>query len=235
MARPEKIRRIGSLDVIEIPGQPAAPCVVFFHGYGADATDLVPLANVISTPPGTRWLFPNGTLQIPLGPHFYGRAWFPIDIEALERARMEGTHRDLSGHTPPGMKKLREQFNEMLAALKIPISQVVLGGFSQGAMLATYLAVTAGESPKGLIIMSGNLVDEPILKEKARNRAGLSFYQSHGEHDDLLGIDGARRLEKILNEAGLSGKLQSFSGGHEIPQEVIHGINNYLRGVFKKQ
>ncbi|MDZ4676755.1 MAG: esterase [Oligoflexia bacterium] len=233
MARPSKMRKIGSLEVIEIPGQPKSPCIVFFHGYGADATDLVPLANVISAPPGTTWLFPNGTMEVELGPHFSARAWFPIDIEALDRARAEGTHRDLSNTTPPGIKQAREKVFEMLKTLNIPLSQVIFGGFSQGAMLATALTLYAPEPPKGLIIMSGALLDGKIWAEKAKNRTGLSFYQSHGTRDDLLGLQGAQALEKTLLDAGLKGKLQTFSGGHEIPQEVLHGVNNYLRGLPK--
>jgi phospholipase/carboxylesterase len=233
MARPSKMRKIGSLDVIEIPGVPQAPCIIFFHGYGADATDLVPLANVISAPQGTTWLFPNGTMEVPLGPHFSARGWFPIDIEALERARLEGTHRDLSNTTPPGMKQTREKVFDMLNTLKIPVSNVIFGGFSQGAMLATALTLFSPQPPKGLIIMSGALLDSKVWAEKAKARAGLSFYQSHGLHDDILGVQGAYALEKTLSEAGLKGKLQTFSGGHEIPQEVIHGINNYLRGILR--
>lgn len=234
MARPSKMRRIGDLDIIEIPGQPGAPCIVFLHGYGADATDLVPLANVMAVPPGTTWLFPNGTLQVPIGPHVYGRGWFPIDIEALQRAQMAGTHRDLSGQTMPGLKKFKESLLGTLAQLKIPFGDVVLAGFSQGAMMAAGLAITAPEKPRGLILLSSNLIDQVQLKDKAKNRAGLTFYQSHGQYDDLLSLEGAQKLESLLTEAGLIGKLQVFPGGHEIPPEVIHGMNNYLRGLFKK-
>src|SRR4051812_25395925 len=148
MARPLPMKKIGPMEAIEIPGQPGGPCYVVFHGYGADASDLVPLANVIWAPPGTTWFFPNGNLKVPIGPHVYGRGWFELDIEALEEARRTGTHRDLTNYTPPGLKRLRDAVNEMLKSRDILMSQTVFGGFSQGAMLATSLALHAQESPK---------------------------------------------------------------------------------------
>ena len=102
-------RKIGNLDCIEIPGTENAPVIVVMHGYGADCLDLLPMARILETPPGTRFLFPNGPMAVPIGPHVTGRAWFEIDIEALEKARMEGTHRDLSNSTPKGMKDAKHE------------------------------------------------------------------------------------------------------------------------------
>jgi phospholipase/carboxylesterase len=153
-------KKIANLEFIEKPGQPGGPCIVFFHGYGADASDLASLSSMIQTPKGTTWLFPEGVLDIQLGSHFTGRAWFPIDMVAIEKARLEGKHRDLSKETPPGLKKIKEQFFEVLSQLKIPIENVILGGFSQGTMLTTYLTLNAPAAPKGLIVMSGALLDE---------------------------------------------------------------------------
>lgn len=232
LMRSLKMKRIGALDAIEIPGQPGGHLMVICHGYGADASDLVPLANVWSVPQGTTWLFPNGPIEVPLGPHMTGRAWFDIDVEALEQARKMGTHRDLSNATPSGMKQAREKLIAMVEATKIPWSKVILGGFSQGAMLATMTSFYAPENPKGLIILSGALLDQNTWKEKAKARAGLPYYQSHGTFDDLLALDGAQKLEKVLRDAGLKGALQTFEGAHEIPQDVIAGVNQFLKKLF---
>ncbi len=234
MPKQREMLKIGPLEALEAPGQPGGPTIICLHGYGASAYDLYPLHHEMQAPPGTRWIFPNGHLKVPIGMHVYGRAWFPIDIEALEQAQKMGTHRDLSVTTPPGVKDAREKIQELIAELKIPFSQTILMGFSQGAMLATSITLYAKENPKGLVLMSGALLDGKNWAEKAKAHAGLTFYQSHGEHDEILSIQGGRQLEKVLQDGGLKGKLQTFSGGHDIPLEVLHGASNYLKGLFRQ-
>ena len=223
------MKRLGPVEVLEIPGSPTGPTVIVFHGYGADATDLYSLGSVIKGPPGTNWVFPNGILNAEFQGGNYGRAWFPLDVQALEESRATGTHRDFSQATPSGLKKAREAALEMLAATKKPLSKILLMGFSQGAMLATDMAVRAPEKLAGLVIFSGNLLDEKLWGEKAQSKPGMTFYQSHGTYDDLLSLSGAQRLEKVLTGAGWQGRLQIFNGGHEIPQEVIYQAAQYVK------
>ena len=49
--------------------------VIFFHGFGADAYDLKSLSEVLSTKNPSRWVFPQGILEVPIGPGWTGRAW----------------------------------------------------------------------------------------------------------------------------------------------------------------
>jgi phospholipase/carboxylesterase len=232
MSKARPLRKIGPLEAIEVPGIPGGYCVVMLHGYGADATDLVSLSQLLSAPPGTTWLFPNGPMKIS-GGGIFGRAWFPIDVAKLEEEMAQGIHMDMAKHTPPGLKAAREQVTQMLSEMKIPPAKTVFAGFSQGAMVATDLALKAAENPLGLVILSGNLINEDVWKQRATARAGLHFFQSHGLSDPILGFEFAQRLEKLLVGAGLKGQLLEFPGGHEIPQDVIYGLNAYFKQIMK--
>ena len=231
MNAPKPIRPIGPLEVIEVPGNPNGLNVVVLHGFGADANDLLPLAGVIKAPPGTNWYFPNGPLRIPLGPHFYGRAWFPIDMEALERAIAEGKHRDLSESAPPELKNSRQKVQEFMATQKLDVAKTVFMGFSQGAMLSVDLALDAKVNAKGLVILSGALLNRSDWEPKAKAHAGIPFVQTHGDRDELLAPEGAKALNKILVEGGLRGKLHVFSGGHEIPPNAISWVNEWFATI----
>jgi phospholipase/carboxylesterase len=161
-----------------------------------------------------------------------GRAWFEIPVDRLDEAMREGTHIDMASFTPPGMKQVRENALAMLDALKIPFSQTVLVGFSQGAMLAADLALRAPEKPMALVILSSNIINGDVWREKAKTKAGLPFFQSHGTRDPLLGYQYAQDLEKLLKDSGLRGQLVTFEGGHEVPQEVIYKLNQFLKSVM---
>lgn len=243
-----QLQRLGELDVLVQPASGAGLAgsgaglvgsgeglvVVMCHGFGADAHDLAPLAQVVQAPRGTTWLFPHAPIQVPLGPHVLGRAWFPIDMVALERAIQAGTHRDLSGERPPQLQRAGELIAGMLAALGVPWRRVVLAGFSQGAMVATALAVQAPEPPAGLAILSGTVIDEATLRAHAPARRGMPVFQSHGTHDPLLSSDAAERLHDLLAEAGLVGDLLLFRGEHEIPMAVLERLGAWLRGLRRE-
>ncbi|MCM2281313.1 MAG: serine esterase, partial [Bdellovibrionaceae bacterium] len=178
--------------------------------------------------------FPNGHLSVPIGGGFQGRAWFPLRVSELEAAIAAGEGVDLRKAAPPGLDQALAHGRKFLAALGVPLERVVLGGFSQGGMLATELALRAETGPAGLVILSGSLVDAENWARLAPNRKGLRFFQSHGTEDPVLRIEPARALERLLTEAGLDGMLYEFRGQHEIPMEVLRQLGSYLRGVLPR-
>lgn len=225
------MRQLGKIHCQEINHDDNAPWVIFFHGYGADANDLFSLGEIISTKKTFNWLFPNGYLEVPIGPGWTGRAWWNVDMMEIQRAAERGEHRDFSNDTPKGMDKAFELASEMIRQLKVPWNKVILGGFSQGAMLATELYLRAPEAPAGLIIMSGTLVHQEEWKKYAPHRAGRRFFQSHGELDPILGYKQAQKLETLLTQNGMKGSLMGFRGGHEIPMPVLTKIGTYLNSL----
>lgn len=224
------MRQLGKIHCEEINQDDNAPWVILFHGYGADCNDLRPLGEMISTKKTYNWLFPNGPLEVPIGPAWMGRAWWNIDMMEIQRAMETGTHRDFSNEAPKGMEKAVDAAFEMIRQMRVPWNQIILGGFSQGAMLATELYMRAPETPKGLVIMSGTLVNQDKLKALIPNRAGEKFFQSHGEADQVLGFKQAQKLETLLTQNGMKGSLMSFRGGHEIPAQVLTKIGEYING-----
>ncbi len=231
MSLPPLVRRLGGLDTLTVAGSADGLIIVMFHGFGADATDLAPLAEVVPTPPGTTWLFPNAPIQVPLGPHAVGRAWFPIDMVEMQAAIVAGRHRDLSTQTPPALAQSLQMATQMLIDYNAPLKRVVFAGFSQGAMLATAMALQAPESPAGLVILSGTLLDEQNWRRCAPQRRGLRFLQSHGQRDPLLDIKAAQKLHALLTDAGLEGQFIEFRGEHEIPPHVLREMASYLQQV----
>ena len=211
----------------DLDSSPPGKAIVFFHGFGANAMDLAPLATELYSRPGTAWYFPEGILEFPMGPGAVGRAWWEIDQQALEIALQSGSHRDLRTYSPPPAAP--DAARAAIDSLGLPRSSITLGGFSQGAMLATMLTMEQEESPEGLVILSGAFLDAENWSARAPRHAGLQFFQSHGTDDPLLSYNQARELEKLLRNSGLTGEFISFSGGHEIPTRVVKHLSEYLR------
>ena len=225
-------RKFGHVETLFVEGSADGPTVVLMHGFGADATDLASLAGSIQAPKGTNWVFPNGPLKIATSPHTEGRGWFPISISELERSMATGSGFDLSTIVPPGLKKSRELILGMIDAMKVPLDRLIIGGFSQGGMLATDVTLHLDAPPKGLAVLSGTLVNGEEWSKLAAKHAGFEFFQSHGKRDPILSFAMAQRLEAMLIKSGWKGKLQGFDGAHEIPFEVLIQLGAYIRRQF---
>ncbi len=223
------MKQLAGFDYVETVTAAAGKTVVLFHGYGADCHDLAPLAGVF--PPGlaARWVFANAPLTVAIGPHSTGRAWFPIDMAALEAAMMRGGHRDFSGETPPGFLEAAERAAAFVAALGVEPANLVVGGFSQGAMMATELALTMREAPGSLVVLSGALVTKVRWQEAlARRGPHLRVFQAHGRGDPVLSFRDAETLQSLLVGAGAKVTWSPFDGGHEIPESVLRGLAGFL-------
>lgn len=231
------MRKIGSLKTLEVHPSSApnngqdTQHFILFHGYGADAYDLQSLAEVITPKEPTHFLFPQGILEVPIGPGWTGRAWWNIDLAGIQMAAARGEPRDLSKESPASVPELRRKVMEAIESLGVPWDKIILGGFSQGAMLATDIFLNAPQAPKALVCLSGSLVNKEEWKKVVANRAGSPFFMCHGQQDPVLAIRGASQLETFLINAGLKGKLITFQGTHEIPMDMIKRLNEFLKGL----
>lgn len=227
------MRKLASIQCVEkASGGNEAPWIILFHGFGADAYDLSGLSDAFQTPLDCNWLFPQGLMEVPIGPGWTGRAWWPISLAAFEALQNQGKAADLSQVVPDGLPNARKKVMEMIDALKVPWENIVLGGFSQGAMLATDIYLHAPNKPRGLLALSGALINSTEWRTLAKNRAGDKFFQSHGVNDPVLSIRGAQQLETLLTQAGMKGRLFSFQGNHEINLDVVAKANDYLKEIL---
>lgn len=206
------------------------PVVVLMHGFGAPGTDLVPLGQVLHVPPGVRFVFPEAPVD--LGPMFAGgRAWWELDLEMLAR-RAQGERIDRSGDAPEALPALREAVLEVLEHVRDDLGaapdNIVLGGFSQGSMLACDVALHSDVPLAGLVLLSSTLINRAAWSEKAPLRRSLPIFQSHGRSDAVLGFEDAVALQALLSGAGCAVDFVAFDGGHDLPPPVLSGLSDFI-------
>ncbi|MBI3807507.1 MAG: esterase [Nitrospirae bacterium] len=207
------------------------PLIILLHGFGAPGDDLVPLADVLTVPVGTRFVFPEGPLSLSFGPSD-ARAWWLIDMARIAADQAAGRVRDRSQDIPKGLAPARET---MLAFLKevehtfgADPGKTVLGGFSQGAMLSCDVMLRTAQSYAGLVQLSGTLLAAQEWAPLLQKRKGLPVFQCHGTRDEILPYAGAEKLRDTLIHAGLSVEWHSFRGGHEIPRSVLQRMGPFI-------
>lgn len=231
-----RTERFGELTVRLVGGDDGdgggdGPLVVLLHGFGAPGTDLVPLARVMDVPQGTRFAFPEAPLELPAG-YGGGRAWWLLDMERLQRAMIAGTPRDLREEQPEGLKPAREKLtgtlDALVAALGVEDGSLILGGFSQGAMLSCDQVLHSDRPLGGLALLSGAYLNQDDWAPRFEARAGLPVFQSHGRRDPILAFAGAEHLRAAMEGAGWDVRFTAFGGAHEIPMDVLEGLATFI-------
>lgn len=220
------------------------PAVLLCHGFGAPGDDLVALARVVDAGRGVRWFFPEAPLALDLGYGMMGRAWWPIDMVRLQEMIARGRARDLAQETPEGLAEARAALEGCLAALEaergVRRDRLILGGFSQGAMITTEVCLHAEASPggaapfAGLAVLSGSMLCEDRWRPAAARGAlsGLRALVSHGRADPLLPFAGAEELRALLEQAGAEVEWVPHGGQHEIPYPVLERLAALVRRCF---
>ncbi|MDH5587223.1 MAG: phospholipase, partial [Nitrospirota bacterium] len=182
-----------------------------------------------------RFLFPAAPLNLDMG---FGdaKAWWMLDMERITQARAQGQWETLSQEIPRGLERARTLIYNLLTqateALSVPSGSLVIGGFSQGAMLSTDLALHSDIPLAGLALLSGTLIAKQEWLTRLPNRQGLPVFQSHGIDDPILSFSMAQQLRDHIQAAGLPVNWVEFHGGHEIPVQVLNGLGTFLHDVL---
>ncbi len=139
---------------------------------------------------------------------------------------------DLWRRDPPGLDVARGQVLDMLEQLLESTGtaphHLLLGGFSQGGILACDVAFRSEVPLGGLVVLSGAPVAETIWTHTLPARRSLPVFQSHGTDDPLLPFEAGQRLHQLMKAAGLTVDFAQFRGGHGVPPNVLERLNLFL-------
>jgi phospholipase/carboxylesterase len=209
-------------------GGAGPPTLVLLHGYGSSAEQWAPFTRTIRLPANGRFVFPQGpgVTSIPDGPAA-GRAWWRLGLAS--HIPPGGTLPDLSSTRPPELHDVASRVGGLIETVARGAGRpIFLGGYSQGAMVASELAFRTDTRVDALILLSGTLVDEASWEREFAKRRELPVFMSHGRSDPVLPFDIADRFRSKLQAAGLRVTWVPFDGGHEIPSVVVQRLNDFL-------
>ena len=212
--------------VVGPPPPTATTSIVLLHGFGAGGDDLVDLSRIVEAPAGVRWLFPEA--PIPLDKQGDSRAWWIIDVDRL----LKEPGVDRTSEVPEGLEPVRVLISGLIDQLeKDGTQKIILGGFSQGAMLALDVALHRARPVAGLALMSTTKINGAAWQERLERVRGVPTFLSHGKQDPLLPFAVAQTLRDDLSTAGAELDWLEFSGGHEIARPVFDGLSRLIKRV----
>ncbi len=222
----------GGIDCIVVDGGPSPSIpVIMCHGYGASGMDLAGLSAewihlIGDAASSLRFVFPEAPYTLEAEGMPDGHAWWPINMmrmmELIQAERVD----QLQGEEPPGISQATEEICGTIHAVKEDLGGAptswVLGGFSQGAMLAMNASLRGDfAAPSLLFQFSSNLICKPQWESELSKLKRTRVFQSHGTFDPILPFSGAQALHELLRRGEIAADFHSFPGPHTIDAESI--------------
>jgi phospholipase/carboxylesterase len=156
--------------------------LVLFHGRGADENDLFPLLDALDPERRLHGYTPRGPLHLPPG----GAHWYVVPRVGYP--------------DPASFHASYAEAGEWLDAL--PHERIVLGGFSQGTVMAYALGLGRGRRRPGAILAFSGFVPEVEGFELDLDAALPPVTIAHGSLDPVIPVEFGRAARDLLREAG---------------------------------
>jgi phospholipase/carboxylesterase len=202
----------------DLPRGPVGRAVVLLHGVGADGNDLISLA-----PAMRRWL-PDAAFHAPDAPWPcdmapYGRQWFSLQ-DRRPAALLVGIRR--------AAPALDAHIDVLLRRHGLSPNRLALLGFSQGTMLALFVAPRRAEALGAVLGFSGALVGAEELQAETRTRPPVMLI--HGDADEIIPVEALPLAVEGLTKAGIPVQWIVRPGlPHGIDDEGIEAGGRFLR------
>jgi phospholipase/carboxylesterase len=205
------------------PATAADGALVLMHGRGTSEHDLAGLFDLLDPEGRLHCAAPRGPLQIPGQP---GNHWYLVERVGYP--------------DPPTFEQSRQLLASWLEAflgsVGVPADRAVLGGFSQGTVMAYTLGLGKGSPvPAGILALSGFVPTVAGWEPDLESRRGLPVFISHGSRDPVIDVAFARAARELLEPGGLDVSYRESPAAHQIDGPAIDAAREWLERAVPRQ
>jgi phospholipase/carboxylesterase len=109
--------------------------------------------------------------------------------------------------------------------VEIPPERIVLGGFSQGAVMTYALGLGRGRRrPPALIALSGFIPTVEGFDLDLAGRRGLRAAIAHGIYDPVIGVEWGREARQRLEDAGAQVLYREYPLPHAVDPRFLREL-----------
>ncbi len=193
------------------------PLLLMLHGYGSNEMDLFSFADELPD----EFLIISARAPISLG--YSGFAWYSINFDEKNDKFSNITE----------AKEAREIIASFLDIIiekyKVNKEKIFLLGFSQGTILSYALALKYPEKVRYVVALSGYINEELAPDSfQIKNYKKLDFFISHGNVDQVLPIEWARKAPEILNILGIKNVYKEYNVGHGVHHQNFYDLKKWI-------
>ncbi|MCB0196067.1 MAG: dienelactone hydrolase family protein [Anaerolineae bacterium] len=198
-------------------GQPleeAKAAMILVHGRGATAPSILELARELYQPD-----------FVYLAPQAAHNTWYPFSF----MAPMENNQ--------PKLASALQRIGEVVARIEeagIPAEKIIIGGFSQGACLASEFVARNARRYGGLLVFSGGLIGPPgTPRDYAGSLDGTPIFLGCSDTDFHIPEERVHESTATFERLGANVTEKIYPNmGHTVIQDEIDQANKIVESVL---
>lgn len=191
------------------PVTEAKKAIILLHGRGATAESILPLANE----------FADNSFYL-AAPQATNNTWYPYSFMAPEK------------QNEPWLTSAVETVTRLINETKkhIPLENIYLMGFSQGACLTAEVAARTGDKFAGVASFTGGLIGASLNTDRyTGNLKNTSVFIGTSDVDPHIPVERAKESEQILSEMGGNVTLKIYENmPHTIIEDEIETVKKMM-------
>jgi phospholipase/carboxylesterase len=191
----------------------AQGALVLFHGRGADENDLFPLLDVLDPNKRLHGYTPRGPLSLPPG----GAHWYVVPRVGY-----------------PDPETFTASYNEAAEWVDaLPYERIVLGGFSQGCVMALALGLGRGRPRPAAIVGFSGFIPHVDGWELDTESPFPPIALGHGTFDPIIPIEFGRTACDTLLAAGAKPLYREYPQRHTLDPRFLLEARDWLGQQLK--
>ena len=193
--------------------------LVLFHGRGADEHDLFPLLDALDPERRLVGATPRGPLSLPPG----GAHWYVLGgIGTPESSTFRASYAAAS-----------DWLAALLAEHGVGHDRLVLGGFSQGGVMAYSLGLGVGRPRPAALTVFSSFIPTVEGFELDLSAPLPPVAVGHGALDPVIGVEWGRRARQTLEAAGAEVLYRETPMYHQIDPDFVREVSRWLQGIIR--
>lgn len=210
--------------------------IIFSHGLGDTAAGWYPVARELSSQfKHVKWILPTAPNQpVTINNGHAMPSWFDIKSldPPLERAPSAGTEDEA------GMLKSVKRISDLISGeveSGIDSTRIVVGGFSQGAVISLLTGITSERKLGGLVSLSGFLgLSSKVSAMQTDHARKLPLFWGHGNADPVVRYEWGQQSVNQLKALGFKDiEFKTYPGmGHSLCDQEQNDLVTFLHKIL---
>ena len=209
--------------------------VVFIHGYKSSMSDLAADVGLLSS------LLPDCLIVTPQSNKYHKNSgvleWYDVSVYDTERKRRNPEtpideiveiYNQAGEQLSDRAREMNEFVDEMQSLYGLDDEWTYIAGFSQGAMMALYTALSRNGRVGGCFMLSGIVAGKDCLEKELKSRPIV--YMLHGQSDITVQYRTLDFSARWLREHGIDVQVREYEGlAHKIVDAELEFVANVVK------
>lgn len=188
---------------------------IVIHGLGSNEDDLLGFAGPLNLP--IRLVAARAPISMP---HGWGGGYAWYEFGPGGRPVLDGFLHGLAG--------LIRLVGDVKRHHQVDASNLIVLGFSQGAVMTMATALSIPDEIGGIVAMSGYFPEPEGWARPATDVQSMPVLLTHGVDDGIVPVQGSRIAAEKFRELGADVQYNEYAMAHEVSPECLLTVRQWL-------